>query len=78
VIDLHTHLWPHEPGTELPTYDELAWHCERAADVGVEQIAVTEHCAACRRRVGDHELRGAPARRRSASVIRACPAAAGG
>lgn len=44
MIDLHTHLWPHEPGVELPTYDDLAWHCEQAAQVGIEQIAVTEHC----------------------------------
>ena len=44
MIDLHTHLWPHEPGTSLPTYDELARHCELAAGLGVQQIAITEHC----------------------------------
>jgi hypothetical protein len=44
MIDLHTHLWPHEPGTRLPTYDELARTCERAAGLGVQQVAITEHC----------------------------------
>ena len=44
MIDLHTHLWRHERGTNLPTYDELARACEYAASVGVEQLAITEHC----------------------------------
>ncbi len=44
MIDLHTHLWPHDRGTTLPTYDQLARACEHAADVGVEQLAITEHC----------------------------------
>jgi histidinol-phosphatase (PHP family) len=44
VIDLHTHLWPHDRGTTLPTYDQLARACEHAANVGVEQLAITEHC----------------------------------
>jgi len=44
MIDLHTHLWPHEPGTALPTYDDLARACEHARSVGVHQIAITEHC----------------------------------
>jgi histidinol-phosphatase (PHP family) len=44
VIDLHTHLWPHEPDTTLPTYDELARLCEYAAGRGVAQVAITEHC----------------------------------
>jgi histidinol-phosphatase (PHP family) len=44
VIDLHTHIWPHEPGTDLPSYDDLARACERAARAGVHQIAITEHC----------------------------------
>jgi histidinol-phosphatase (PHP family) len=44
VFDLHTHLWPHESGTTLPTYDELARACDAAARVGVQQIAITEHC----------------------------------
>ncbi len=44
MIDLHTHLWPHEPGTALPTYDELARSCDDASRRGVHQIAITEHC----------------------------------
>ena len=44
MIDLHTHLWPHEPGTTLPGYDELARYCDVAAGLGVQQIAITEHC----------------------------------
>jgi len=43
MLDLHTHLWPHEPGTRLPSYDELGHWCERAAAAGVQQLAVTEH-----------------------------------
>jgi histidinol-phosphatase (PHP family) len=44
VIDLHTHLWPHEAPATLQSYDELARTCEIAAALGVEQIAITEHC----------------------------------
>jgi histidinol-phosphatase (PHP family) len=44
MIDLHTHLWRHERGTVLPTYDGLARWCEHAARNGVEQLAITEHC----------------------------------
>jgi histidinol-phosphatase (PHP family) len=44
VIDLHIHLWRHERGAVLPTYDDLARACERAAEVGIDQIAITEHC----------------------------------
>jgi histidinol-phosphatase (PHP family) len=43
MLDLHTHLWPHEPGTPTPTYEQLARYCERAVDRGIEQIAITEH-----------------------------------
>jgi histidinol-phosphatase (PHP family) len=43
VLDLHTHLWPHEPGTPLPTYDELARYCDHAAARGIERVAITEH-----------------------------------
>jgi histidinol-phosphatase (PHP family) len=66
VIDLHTHVWRHEDEVVLPSYDELAHVCERAARAGVEQLAVTEHChrfeevlAAVRplwRRTGSDEL----------------------
>jgi histidinol-phosphatase (PHP family) len=44
VIDLHTHVWRHEDEPTLPTYDDLARVCEYAASVGVEQVAITEHC----------------------------------
>jgi histidinol-phosphatase (PHP family) len=44
MIDLHTHLWTHAPGTPLPGYDELARYCDVAAGRGVQQIAITEHC----------------------------------
>src|SRR5262249_35594639 len=44
MLDLHTHLWPHEPGTLLPSYDELARWCDRAAAAGLRQVAITEHC----------------------------------
>ena len=44
VLDLHTHLWPHAPGTPMPSYDQLARACDFAATCGVEQIAITEHC----------------------------------
>src|ERR1700704_3233411 len=44
MIDLHTHLCGHEPGTPMPSYHQLARSCEFAATRGVEQIAITEHC----------------------------------
>lgn len=44
MLDLHTHLWRHEPGTPLPSFDQLARLCEHAAQVGVERVAITEHC----------------------------------
>jgi histidinol-phosphatase (PHP family) len=44
MIDLHTHLWPHEPGTVLPSYDQLARMCEFATGRGLRLIAITEHC----------------------------------
>jgi histidinol-phosphatase (PHP family) len=44
VIDLHTHMWRHEDEARLPSYDELARSCEHAARMGVEQVAITEHC----------------------------------
>jgi histidinol-phosphatase (PHP family) len=44
MIDLHTHLWRHERGAVLPTYDGLARWCEHAARAGVGQLAITEHC----------------------------------
>jgi histidinol-phosphatase (PHP family) len=43
MLDLHTHLWPHEPGTRVPSYDELARWYESASAAGVDQVAITEH-----------------------------------
>lgn len=43
MIDLHTHVWPHEPGTPSPTMEQLAEYCEVAAAKGITQIAITEH-----------------------------------
>lgn len=43
MIDLHTHVWRHEPGTPTPTLDQLAAYCEAAAAAGITEVAVTEH-----------------------------------
>ena len=44
MLDMHTHVWPHEPGTPTPTYDQLARICDTAAAAGVTEVAITEHC----------------------------------
>ena len=44
MIDLHTHVWRHEDEARLPSYEELARLCEQATRVGVERVAITEHC----------------------------------
>ncbi len=43
MLDFHTHVWPHQPGTPTPTYDQLAAMCEVAAAAGIGQLAITEH-----------------------------------
>jgi hypothetical protein len=44
VIDYHVHLWRHEPHLSLQaTVEQLADYCARAAEVGVRELAVTEH-----------------------------------
>lgn len=43
MFDYHVHVWPHTPGTPTPSYDRLARYCERAHELGIEQIAITEH-----------------------------------
>ncbi len=44
MIDYHVHLWRHAPHLSLQaTVDQLAAYCERAANLGVTEIAVTEH-----------------------------------
>jgi hypothetical protein len=37
MIDLHTHLWPHEPGTPMPSYEQLA---RDAVASSLDQIGV--------------------------------------
>jgi len=49
MLDLHTHVWPHQPGTPTPTYDQLAHLCDVAAAAGITEIAVTEHSHRFRR-----------------------------
>lgn len=43
MLDLHLHVWPHQPGTLTPTRQQLERYCEAAAALGIEQIAITEH-----------------------------------
>jgi histidinol-phosphatase (PHP family) len=44
VIDYHVHLWRHEPHLSLQaTVEQLAGYCARAAELGVRELAVTEH-----------------------------------
>jgi histidinol-phosphatase (PHP family) len=44
MLDMHTHVWPHAPGTPNPTYDRLARICETAVAAGITEVAITEHC----------------------------------
>ena len=43
MLDYHLHLWPHGQRATGATVEELAAYCERAADAGVEELALTEH-----------------------------------
>ncbi len=43
MLDLHLHVWPHQPGTPNPTLETLERYCDAAAAQGIEQIAITEH-----------------------------------
>jgi histidinol-phosphatase (PHP family) len=44
MIDYHVHLWRHAPGLSLQaSVDQLARYCAHAADLGVTELAVTEH-----------------------------------
>jgi histidinol-phosphatase (PHP family) len=43
VLDYHLHLWPHGQRDTAPTLEQVAAYCERAAAVGVTEIALTEH-----------------------------------
>ena len=56
MIDYHVHLWPHGQRHEPMSVEELAGYCERAAAVGVSEIALTEHLfrfRSARQAVGD-------------------------
>ena len=37
-------MWPHHPGTPVPTFAQLEKYCEKARSQGIDQIAITEHC----------------------------------
>lgn len=43
VLDLHTHVWPHERSCPRPALALLEQYCEQARKLGVTQVAVTEH-----------------------------------
>ncbi len=43
VLDYHLHLWPHGQREVGPTIEHLAAYCDRAAEAGVQEIALTEH-----------------------------------
>ncbi len=43
MLDLHTHVWPHRPGTATPTLDQIGAYCEVARSRGIAEIAITEH-----------------------------------
>jgi len=44
MIDYHVHLWRHAPGLSLQaSVDQLAGYCAHAADLGVTELALTEH-----------------------------------
>jgi histidinol-phosphatase (PHP family) len=51
VLDYHLHLWPHEASETPLEIDQLADYCERAAERGISEIAVTEHLFRFRRAV---------------------------
>lgn len=44
MLDHHLHVWPHERGTPPPTVQLIEQYCEAAAQHGVIEIAITEHC----------------------------------
>jgi len=43
LLDYHLHLWPHGAADSRVTVEQVAAYCQRAAAVGVSEIAVTEH-----------------------------------
>ncbi len=46
VIDYHVHLWRHAPRLSLQaSVEQLADYCAHASQLGVTELAVTEHCS---------------------------------
>ncbi len=43
MLDYHLHLWPHSEHETPLRLEQLAEYCARAQDVGVSELAVTEH-----------------------------------
>ncbi len=43
MLDYHLHLWPHEQRDVEATVEQVVAYCERAAQAGVVEIALTEH-----------------------------------
>ncbi len=56
MLDYHLHLWPHGERAVGPTLEHVASYCERAAQMGVREVALTEHLF--RFRDADRVLRG--------------------
>ena len=44
MLDMHTHVWPHAPGTPVPTLRQLEECCAAAEAAGITELAITEHC----------------------------------
>ncbi len=72
MLDYHLHLWPHGERAVGPTLEQVAAYCERAAEAGVREVALTEHLF--RFVQADHLLRGfwddEPDAALSASMVR--------
>ena len=43
MLDYHLHLWPHSQHETPLRLDQVAAYCERAAEAGVTELALTEH-----------------------------------
>ncbi len=43
MLDYHLHLWPHEESSVWYRLDQIADYCDRAAQAGVSELALTEH-----------------------------------
>ncbi len=43
MLDLHTHIWPHDPGCPRLSFELLERYCERASELGISEVAITEH-----------------------------------